>query len=134
MRSQKFRISSFVLQFHLWHFRMLFSKILCLVPILLGLVRGGDSNLYSERAAIITCQASTFGTTLGSTCACANLKERFPNEVLFPNSTAYFAQATDYYDLRADLSPKCIFFPASAEDISKGIIILDICQSQFAIR
>jgi len=55
-------------------------------------------------------------------------------KVIFPGSAAYQAEATNYYDLREDLSPKCIFVPANANDVAKGVVVLEVCKSEFAIR
>lgn len=85
--------------------------------------------------AISALKSTNYGTGLGSTCACGLLDLVLgPQKVLFPNSTAYTAQATHYYSTRMDLSPKCVFVPASANDVATGVVILDVCKSQFAIR
>jgi len=112
---------------------MLFSKSLGLLS-LLSFARANTSVSDADRIAITALQATNFGTNLGSTCACTILNSLFRGKVLFPGSAAYTAEATHYWDLRADLSPKCVFVPATARDVAKGVVALDVCKSQFAIR
>lgn len=112
---------------------MLFSNILTaavLSATVQAAIPDSDANL------ITALKSQNFSTTLGSTCACTILNTIFPGhaKVLFPNSTAYTTEATHYWDLRSDLSPSCVFVPASAGDVAKGVVILRTCQSQFAIR
>ena len=113
---------------------MFFSKTLSLLFVLVDLAIAGSSISAVDRAALTTFQATNFGTKLGSTCACTTLKAFFPGKVLSPGSSAYTGEATFYYDLRVDLSPKCIFVPVTANDVAQGVVVLEACQSQFAIR
>lgn len=70
----------------------------------------------------------------GASCACKRLSAKFDG-VIFPNNTTYTTQAADkYWDIRADLSPACVFLPTSADEISKAMSLFNSCNAQFAIR
>jgi hypothetical protein len=59
----------------------------------------------------------------------------FWGKVFYPGSSSYVYEAkTHYYDLREDLAPKCVFVPQTANDVAKGVVVLNVCQSQFAVR
>lgn len=116
---------------------MLFSKSVGVLSLLSFSFARADASVSvsdADRLAITNLQVTNFGTKLGSTCACTILNGLFRGKVLFPGSAAYTAEATHYWDLRADLSPKCVFVPATASDVAKGVVALNVCQSQFAIR
>ncbi|KAJ5741338.1 hypothetical protein N7533_010747 [Penicillium manginii] len=52
----------------------------------------------------------------GASCACKRLSRTFDG-VIFPKNASYTEQAADkYWDIRADLSPACVFLPASADE------------------
>jgi len=112
---------------------MLFSKIVA-VLLSLGLARADDSVSDADRSLITNFWATNLSTSIGSTCACTILSSLFQGKVLSPGSPAYTSEATHFWDLRENLSPKCIFVPATANDVAKGVVILDVCQSQFAVR
>lgn len=114
----------------------MFSKAQLLLPFLLGLASADSSCSVSDAIAIAKLQTAQFPNNLGlgSSCACTILEALFSTKVLFPGSSEYTAEATHFYDLREDLSPKCIFVPETVNDVAKGVVVLDVCQSQFAIR
>lgn len=73
-------------------------------------------------------------STKGASCACKRLSHT-SKDVIFPNNANYTTQAADkYWDVRADLSPACIFLPSSADEVSKAISIFGSCNAQFAVR
>lgn len=71
---------------------------------------------------------------LGTVCACALLRTFFSSKTFFSGTAVYTTEATHFWDLRADLSPGCIFVPATANDVAKGVVIFSMCQAQFAVR
>lgn len=70
----------------------------------------------------------------GSSCACARLASCYGSLVLTSNSTNYRAEATDYWDVRADLLPRCIFMPIKADQVADAVSVFASCGAQFAIR
>ncbi|KAJ5099569.1 hypothetical protein N7532_006570 [Penicillium argentinense] len=82
----------------------------------------------------VTTPLGDFAPTKGSTCACKKLSCEL-GEVILPSSATYVVQAAEnYWDVRADLSPACIFLPASADEVSKAVSIFKSCNAQFAVR
>jgi hypothetical protein len=70
----------------------------------------------------------------GASCACKRLSRTFDG-VIFPKNASYTEQAADkYWDIRADLSPACVFLPASADEVSKAMSLFNSCNAQFAVR
>lgn len=70
----------------------------------------------------------------GASCACSQLMTQYGPEVLGVNSTSYTAEATNYWDVRANLSPSCIFLPTDADQVANAVAIISSCGAQFAIR
>ena len=70
----------------------------------------------------------------GVRCACAKLSAQYNDSVLFQNSTNYAAETTAYWDVRSDMSPKCIFLPSTAEQVANAVSIFSSCGAEFAIR
>ncbi|KAH6880694.1 FAD binding domain-containing protein [Thelonectria olida] len=70
----------------------------------------------------------------GAACACEKLSAKYGNEILTSDSTNYTEEATAYWDIRSDLSPKCIFLPKAADEVADAISIVYSCGTQFAIR
>jgi hypothetical protein len=70
----------------------------------------------------------------GAACACTKLSAKYGNEILTSNSTNYTEEATAYWDIRSDLSPKCIFLPKDADEVADAIATVYSCGAQFAIR
>ena len=70
----------------------------------------------------------------GASCACTQLASNYGSLVLTSNSTDYTAEATDYWDIRADLLPGCIFMPTEADQVADAVSIFTSCGAQFAIR
>ena len=69
-----------------------------------------------------------------STSVCAVLAGHYNQSVLFSNSQNYTIQATDYWDVRSDLLPQCIFLPTTAEQVSHAVSLLNHHDTQFAVR
>ena len=70
----------------------------------------------------------------GASCACTHLTSKYGSLVIAPNSTQYTAEATDFWDVRSDLLPLCIFMPAKADQVAEAVSIFVSCGAQFAIR
>ncbi|KAF2964357.1 hypothetical protein GQX73_g9201 [Xylaria multiplex] len=70
----------------------------------------------------------------GASCACEQLITQYGSKVLGVDSTNYTAEATNYWDKRANLSPSCIFFPDDADQVANAVTIISSCGAQFAIR
>ncbi|KAJ5536570.1 hypothetical protein N7513_009756 [Penicillium frequentans] len=82
----------------------------------------------------ITTDLGTFTLTKGAACACAKLSRSFVG-VISPNGANYTLQAADrYWDVRADLSPACIFLPSTPKQVAEAVSIFESCNAQFAIR
>ncbi|RDW84123.1 FAD-binding oxidoreductase [Aspergillus mulundensis] len=84
-----------------------------------------------ERNASSTTFANTVDLKTGADCACNKLIS-YSEHTLFPDSANYATQATDYWDVRADLHPACIFLPTSASQVSDAVTIFSKCGAQFA--
>jgi len=70
----------------------------------------------------------------GASCACTRLAATFGDLCLTANSTNYTAEVMEYWDIRSDLLPKCIFFPADADQVATAVSTFTSCGAQFAIR
>ncbi|KAL4910391.1 hypothetical protein BDW74DRAFT_165444 [Aspergillus multicolor] len=72
---------------------------------------------------------------VSSSCACEQLASTYPPNLILPGSQHYTAQATDaYWDVRAALSPACIFLPATANEVSTALQVINACDAHFAVR
>ncbi|KAJ5689372.1 hypothetical protein N7462_003764 [Penicillium macrosclerotiorum] len=102
--------------------------------IVLPLAFGGLSTASISTGPSITTATGTFKPTSGASCACAKLSRTYTG-VIYPQSSNYTAQAADaYWDIRADLSPACIFLPETADGVSNALQIFGSCDAQFAVR
>ncbi|KPM35586.1 hypothetical protein AK830_g10986 [Neonectria ditissima] len=70
----------------------------------------------------------------GAECACTRLSTEYGSSVLGSNSTKYAAEAKENWDVRANLLPKCIFFPKDADEVADALSTFTDCGTQFAIR
>ena len=98
-----------------------------------------SSKLALAGSLLATAVASTQNITIsdlstGASCACTQLASNYGSLVLTSNSTDYTAEATDYWDVRADLLPGCIFMPTEADQVADAVLIFTSCGAQFAIR
>lgn len=83
----------------------------------------------------ISTPAGTLTVTDSAKCACAQLLDSFPDNVILPGRTNYTQQTVDsYWDVRSDLSPACVFMPETADAVSSALKILSSCNAQFAVR
>lgn len=58
-----------------------------------------------------------------------------PKSVIFPGSANYTTQTVDYiWDIRANLSPACVFVPNTAAEVSQALKVINGCQANFAVR
>lgn len=72
--------------------------------------------------------------TKGTTCACQQLEARYGNSVLYPTSSNYTEEVTNYWDVRSDLSPTCIFLPSDASGVVDAVSVFSQCSTEFAVR
>jgi hypothetical protein len=72
--------------------------------------------------------------TTGANCACTRLASSYGSQLITSNSSSYTAEATDYWDVRADLLPGCIFMPTDADQVADAVSTFTSCGTQFAIR
>lgn len=113
---------------------MKLSTILGVSALALANTVSAENELSIKVADSIRKLAASYGTSLGSTCACNVLKFHYKDRVLFPGSAEYTKEANYHWDLRSDLSPKCIFIPASEIEVAGGTLAMNLCRSVFAIR
>ncbi|KAJ5785978.1 uncharacterized protein N7503_011190 [Penicillium pulvis] len=100
---------------------------------LFALASAGLSAAVSVGSSITT-DLGTFTLTKGAACACAKLSRSFGG-VISPNGANYTLQAADrYWDVRADLSPACIFLPSTPKQVAEAVSIFESCDAQFAVR
>jgi hypothetical protein len=86
-------------------------------------------------AAVTSAQSITIANlATGADCACTRLANTYGDLVLTSSSTNYTAEATDYWDVRADLLPGCIFSPSNADEVADAVNVFTLCGAQFAIR
>jgi hypothetical protein len=67
-------------------------------------------------------------------CACEELQARFPKSLLTADSPDYTTERKNYWDVRSDLYPTCIFLPTRTEQVADAVGIFRKCDAQFAIR
>jgi FAD/FMN-containing dehydrogenase len=70
----------------------------------------------------------------GASCACTKLTSLYPDLVLGTNSTNYTTEAINYWDVRADLEPMCIFMPTKDCQVASAVSIFTTCGTQVAVR
>ncbi|KAH8196501.1 hypothetical protein TruAng_009331 [Truncatella angustata] len=75
-------------------------------------------------------------TTLseGALCACHQLSNTYGNLTLFGNSSGYVERSTDFWDIRSDLLPECIFLPNDKDQVAHAVSTFASCGAQFAMR
>ncbi|KAJ5373335.1 hypothetical protein N7517_005341 [Penicillium concentricum] len=104
---------------------------------LLGLASAlGVGSALNPAVSASTSIATSLGSlnlTAGAACACNKLSTSYPKQYISPSSPNYNEQATNYWDVRADLSPACIFMPKTADQVAAAVMIFVQCDSQFAI-
>ncbi|KAJ5538273.1 hypothetical protein N7494_007752 [Penicillium frequentans] len=93
----------------------------------------------ASASATLSSSMSTSSGTLeipqGASCACTKLSHSMPKSVIFPGSKNYTTQTVDYiWDIRANLSPACVFVPNTAAEVSQAVKIINECQANFAVR
>ena len=99
---------------------MLSSKLL-LVTSLLAIAVSTQTLTISDLSA-------------GASCACTKLADSYGSQLITMNSTDYTAEVTDYWDIRADLLPECVFMPSVDTEVAEAVSIFTSCGAQFAVR
>lgn len=102
------------------------------LTVVLGL--GHASSASSMPGVTINTSLGTFDLTSGAACACKKLSTLYPSQSISPNSSNYTAQSSYYWDIRADLSPACIFMPDTADQVATAVKVFVKCDAQFAVR
>ncbi|KAI5796519.1 hypothetical protein EDC01DRAFT_41991 [Geopyxis carbonaria] len=87
-------------------------------------------------SALLVASASAHGTSdaKAAAAACKTLTKLLPDRVLLPDTAAYAAVNTDYYDLASVRQPTCMFQPRSAADVAKALKVLTAAKSKFAVK
>jgi hypothetical protein len=70
----------------------------------------------------------------GPDCACSKLFTQYGDAVLYPSSTGFEEQRIEFWDIRSNLLPACIFFPKNAEEVGVAVSTFSNCGAQFAVR
>lgn len=107
-------------------------SIFWVLPLLQPVFAQNTSTMLSDTYETTT--LGSFEVFNSTACACNQLLSKNPSLVLTPDSANYTAQATDYWDIKADLSPACIFLPVDADQVADAVTIFNTCDAQFAIR
>ncbi|KAL2828012.1 hypothetical protein BDW59DRAFT_178958 [Aspergillus cavernicola] len=90
---------------------------------------------YATPSTAVTSQVEYVTPPKEVSCACRKLALASPRRIVLPGSNNYTTQATDsYWDIRAALSPACVFLPNSADEISTAMRIIGSCDAPFAVR
>ncbi|KAJ5818193.1 hypothetical protein N7474_003784 [Penicillium riverlandense] len=93
------------------------------------------SSASAVQTGSISTPTGTIEITKEEQCACRELLGSFARNVILPGQANYTEQTTDYYwDVRADLSPACVFVPETADAVASAIEIFSSCNAQFAVR
>ncbi|CAK7215069.1 hypothetical protein SCUCBS95973_002353 [Sporothrix curviconia] len=74
------------------------------------------------------------GTSAGVAGACTALAAQFPDQVLTASSANYTSETTDYWDVRSDANPSCIFLPSTADEVATAMCLLVSNDAEFAVR
>jgi hypothetical protein len=106
---------------------------------LVGMCLRGLASASWNSSAIVSSSISTPTGTLVVTnseqCACTALLQTFGDSVILPGQANYTYQTVDYFwDIRADLSPACVFVPQTAGAVAAALKIFNSCNAQFAVR
>ncbi|CEL11792.1 Putative FAD binding domain protein [Aspergillus calidoustus] len=65
---------------------------------------------------------------------CSTLKSKLSDSVFYPNSSVYKDESTNFWSNTEIMSPACVFRPASAADLGRGIRLLTKKNAKFAVR
>lgn len=101
---------------------------------LLGLASAAHSAGSISSDPSVSTTLSSFNVTRGAACACQKLSKS-SGGVIFPHSASYTVETEDrYWDVRCDLSPACVFLPATANEVTHALKVFDSCEAPFAVR
>lgn len=118
--------STFILSFNSIFVRMKYLLHFLGFTSVLGV--GNASNFLTGTSL------GTSNLTAGAACACKELSSIYSSQVILPGSENYTAQANYYWDVRADLSPACVFMPNTADQVATAVKQFVQCDAQFAVR
>ncbi|KAI5806403.1 hypothetical protein DFH27DRAFT_341880 [Peziza echinospora] len=88
----------------------------------------------AEIEGITLSKTSVFGNTAGSLCGCTLLSLFAFGKVFYPGSETYARESTHYWSRAAYSQPSCVFVPASARDVARGLSAAKVCQAELGIR
>ena len=94
-------------------------------------VMARNLSILALSAIAISAVAAISNTSLA---ACDELANLYPELILFPSSTNYTFQATNFWDKRSDLQPTCIFIPSNVDQVVSAVKIFHDKQAHFAVR
>ncbi|KAG8164730.1 hypothetical protein KVR01_005005 [Diaporthe batatas] len=81
-----------------------------------------------------TSRTLAYGTTGYITDACDALSSQLPDDVVYPNSTAYIAANTYWSNRQGEVSPSCFVTPRSTANVSAIIKSLTALQVPFSVK
>lgn len=92
--------------------------------------------LTTHALLAISASSGTLALTVSSTVqnACAQLQSAYPKELLMPNSSDYESERINFWDIRSNKEPACIFLPTTADAVAEAVTIFHKEKAQFAIR
>lgn len=106
-----------------------------LVVFCLGGLASASLNSSGVVSSSISTPTGTLVVTDSEQCACKALLQSFGDSVILPGQANYTNHTLDYFwDVRADLSPACVFVPQTANAIAGALKIFNSCNAQFAVR
>lgn len=106
-----------------------------LVGICLAAFASASLNSSAVVSSSISTPSGTLVVTESEQCACKALLQSFGDNVILPGQANYTYQTVDYFwDIRADLSPACVFVPQTANAVAGALKIFNSCNAQFAVR
>ncbi|KAF2003796.1 FAD-binding domain-containing protein [Amniculicola lignicola CBS 123094] len=78
-------------------------------------------------------QVQNGGAAAGA-AACRKLASTYPDKTFWPGTGSYATESSHIWSETCVLSPKCVFLPNNAADISRAIKIISANRSPFAVR
>ncbi|KAF7627996.1 putative FAD-binding oxidoreductase [Aspergillus flavus] len=104
-------------------------------PFIWSLASASLSPSPSTTGSSISTPSGNVQITKNEQCACRKLTQSFGRSVILPGQKNYTQQTVDdYWDIRAVLSPACVFVPDTADAVASALQILSACNAQFAVR
>ncbi|KAI1498346.1 putative FAD-binding oxidoreductase [Biscogniauxia marginata] len=90
------------------------------------------ATLFAAAKSTQVANSSTFSAEIN--CACSELSNKYDDSMLLPSSANFTEQTKHFWDVRSAVTPACMIFPTSADEVSEAVKVLASCNAQFAIR